>query len=231
MDKLQTYGDLKKIIQFISRKQTKRKIFSKGKELALDQLLGFIPGASNAKTLYDFIKAAVSKPDTKKTTTWLDKLAIDPHVSAIVDDTVENNFMADMAKSIEAEPDDKPLEDDFDMNKKLTDFLSAKYDRRTITGIKENQMKKQNIKEVISKVLFTENFQGQQINKVLFSKLGIQDFDPVKFATAINNVKSGQSLTLKDKETLANTMVAMIKTSDDALLTKIFQNLKQIEAK
>jgi len=103
MANLETYGDLKKLISGISKQQKGEKIISKGKEFALDQILGLIPGASNAKTAFDFIKTAISKPDDKKTNTWLDKLDVDDDMSKIVDDTVENGFMQAMAKSIESE--------------------------------------------------------------------------------------------------------------------------------
>ena len=141
MADLNTYGDLKKLINNISKQQKGEKIISKGKEFALDQVLGLIPGASNAKTAFDFIKTAISKPDSKKTNTWLDKLDVDDEMSQIVDDTVENGFMQAMAKAIEAESDDKPLEDDFNMNAKMVDYLKKTYSGRTVTGIKENKMK------------------------------------------------------------------------------------------
>jgi len=152
---LETYGDLKKLIDNIKLKQKGQKIISKGKEFALDQILGFIPGASNAKTLYSFIQTAISKPDSKKTNTWLDKLDIDDEVSAIVDDTVENGFMQAMANIIQNEPDNKPLEDDFNMNQKMVDYLSKKYDERTITGIKEN-MKTQQLRKLIREIILSE---------------------------------------------------------------------------
>lgn len=140
MANLETYGDLKKLINNISKQQKGEKIISKGKEFALDQVLGLIPGASNAKTAFDFIKTAISKPDAKKTNTWLDKLDIDDEMSQIVDDTVENGFMQAMANSIESEADTKPLEDDFNMNAKMVDYLKQTYDGRTVSGIKENNM-------------------------------------------------------------------------------------------
>ena len=65
--KLETYGDLKKLIQVIALKQKGKKIVSQGVELGIDQLLGLLPGASNVKTAFDFFKSAISKPDTKKT--------------------------------------------------------------------------------------------------------------------------------------------------------------------
>lgn len=137
MAELNTYGDLKKIIQSISTKQKGEKIG----QVALDTVIGLIPGAGNAKTTYDFIKAAFSKPDTKKTNTWLDKLDIDDEMSAIVDDTVENGFLQTLAKTIEGESDNTPLESDFNMNAKMVNYLKSKYGGRTITGIQENKMK------------------------------------------------------------------------------------------
>lgn len=149
MANLQTYGDLKKLINNISKRQKGEKIISKGKEFFLDQVLGLIPGASNTKTAFDFLKTAISKPDTKKTGTWLDKLDMDDEMSAIVDDTVENGFMQAMAKAIESESDDKPLEDDFNMNAKMVNYLKQQYSGRTISGIKENKMKKAELKQLI----------------------------------------------------------------------------------
>ena len=155
MANLETYGDLKQLLNNISKRQKGEKIISKGKEFALDQILGLIPGASNAKTAFDFIKTAISKPDGKKTNTWLDKLDIDDDMSQIVDDTVENGFMQTMTKSIESEQDTKPLEDDFNMNAKMVDYLKKTYSGRTVSGIQENNMKERfqqlaGIKEAIN---------------------------------------------------------------------------------
>jgi len=155
MANLETYGDLKKLINTIKLKQKGQKVISKGKEFALDQVLGLIPGASNAKTAFDFIKTAISKPDTKKTGTWLDKLDIDDKMSAIVDDTVENGFMQSMADIIQNEPNNKPLEDDFNMNQKMVDYLKNEYNQRTITGIKEN-MKTQLLRQLIREEIKTQ---------------------------------------------------------------------------
>jgi hypothetical protein len=152
MAELNTYGDLKNLIQIISLKQKGKKIVSQGIELGVDQLLGLFPGASNIKTAFDFFKSAISKPDTKKTKTWLDKLDIDDEMSAIVDDTVENGFMKAMAASIEAEPDNKPLEPDFNMNAKMVNYLKQQYQGRTIAGIHENR----HIKEIIKQVVLEE---------------------------------------------------------------------------
>ena len=232
MAELNTYGDLKKLISGISKRQKGEKILSKGKEFALDQILGLIPGASNAKTAFDFISVAIKKPDTKKTSTWLDKLDVDDEMSAIVDDTVESGFMQSMAKSIESEPDDKPLEDDFNMNAKMVDHLKRTYDGRTVSGITENTMKDrfQKLAGIKEEETTDPKLQGV-INTQLFKSLGVNDFDPSKFSTTINLVKQNKSLNPAANKVLADVMVAMIKTNDDSLLSKIFQNLKQIEAK
>ena len=146
--KMETYGDLKKVISRIKLKQKGDKILSQGKSYLLDQALGLIPGASNAKTTFEFLRAAFEKPDTQKTKTWLDKLDIDDDVSAIVDDTVENGFLKMMADTIESESNNKPLESDFNMNAKMVDYLRDKYNQRTITGITEKKMKYKLVKKV-----------------------------------------------------------------------------------
>lgn len=70
-----------------------------------------------------------------------------------------------------------------------------------------------------------------QINTELFKKLGVVDFDPSKFSTTVNLVKQNKPLNTVANKVLADIMIAMIKTGDDTLLSKIFNNLKQIEAK
>jgi hypothetical protein len=148
---METYGDLKKAINAIKLKQKGTKVGG----LAIDVALDMIPGIGAAKTTFDFVKAAFGKPDTKKTKTWLDKLDVDDKMSSIVDDTVENGFLQTIASAIESESDDTPLEDDFNMNSKMVNYLKNKYDGRTITGITEYKMKyrlPKNIKEIDTKL-------------------------------------------------------------------------------
>ena len=128
---LNTYGDLKRVINVIKLQQ-------KGKKLAgigIEAIINAIPGLGTAKTAFDLFKAAFSRPDDKKSNTWLDKLDIDDKTSAIVDDTVENGFLQAISNIILNEPDDKLLEPEFDMNQKMIEYLSNTYDRRTITGV------------------------------------------------------------------------------------------------
>jgi hypothetical protein len=233
MAELNTYGDLKKLINGISKRQKGEKILSKGKEFALDQILGLIPGASNAKTAFDFISVAIKKPDTKKTSTWLDKLDVDDEMSAIVDDTVESGFMQSMVKSIESEPNDKPLEDDFNMNQKMVNYLKEKYKNRTVTGISENmkeQKLRERIREEVSNILKEEEVVNIPSNiKTLLGKLeGIGDetllFNALKKA-AEGEVKDLQP---KQKEMLANAFISLIKNDDAQLTQKLFQAFKKV---
>ena len=173
MAELNTYGDLKKVINAIALKQKGEKIGN----IALGTIIGFIPGADVAKTTFEFIRAAISKPDTKKTGTWLDKLDIDDEMSAIVDDTVENGFMKAMSDTIESEPDDKQLEDNFNMNDKMVNYLKDKYAGRTVSGIQEAKMNnlRELIRQAIEQVLDEENATSggeAYMTKFAFSKGG-----------------------------------------------------------
>ena len=132
---MKTYGELKQVIKAISLKQKGTKIG----DVAIDVALGVIPGVGAAKTTFDFVKAAFFKPDAKKTNSWLDKLDIDDEMSSIVDDTVENGFLEMISKTIESESNDAPLEQDFNMNQKMVDYLKKEYGGRTVTGIKEEK--------------------------------------------------------------------------------------------
>jgi len=155
---LKTYGDLKKVIKSISNKQKLGVAGGVGAEEVLNKIIDLagqtIPGISLAKTTFDVVKAFVSKPDTKKTGTWLDKLDIDDEMSAIVDDTVENGFMQMMSKTIESKPDDQPLEPNFNMNAEMVNYLKKQYSGRTVAGIKEN--KEMDLTEYIKKLVQKE---------------------------------------------------------------------------
>jgi hypothetical protein len=162
---LKTYGDLKKIIKLISLKQKGEKILSQGKEIALDQLLGLIPGASNAKSAFNFLTSAFKKPDTVKTNTWLDKLDIDDKMSAIVDDTVENGFLQFLSKTLEAAPDEKPLQPDFNMNKQMSDYLQNTYSGRFVAGVQEST--NYNKEKKMKKVLIRESELRKMVRKMI----------------------------------------------------------------
>jgi rubrerythrin len=141
---LETYGDLKQAIQSIAKKQKTDKIAG----VAADAILDFVPGYGAAKTTFQFIKAAVTKPDGQKSQTWLDRLDIDDKMAAIVDNNVENGFMQTIAKAIDKEPNDKKLELDFNMNAKMVNYLQDKYQGRHIAGIKESKIDKDKLSQI-----------------------------------------------------------------------------------
>jgi len=89
------------------------------------------------------------------------------------------------------------------------------------------------IKEEVNKMIqeaTQEKLQGSNINIELFKKLA-PNVNPQFIASTISLVKQNKALNNAANKILADLMVAMIQTSDDALLTKIFQNLKQMEVK
>ena len=58
----------------------------------------------------------------------------------------------------------------------------------------------------------------------------VPNVDKTKLQQAIQRIKMGQSSSLTDKQVLSDLMAAMVRTSDDTLLTKVFNNLKNIQA-
>ena len=98
------------------------------------------------------------------------------------------------------------------------------------TNMKERFQHLAGIKEVTAATPEPTQVQGQ-IKIELFKKLGVADFDPAKFSTTINLVKQNKPLNTAANKVVADIMIAMVKTNDDALLNQIFTNLKQIEAK
>lgn len=134
--RLQTYGDLKRVVNIIKKRQTTAKIAGVGLNVILSigtMGLGNV-AQTGISTSFDLFKGFFNRPDNKKTGTWLDKLDVDDNFSKIVDDNVEDAFLKEITDMINAEPDNKPLEPDFNMNQKLIDYLSRKYSNRTLTG-------------------------------------------------------------------------------------------------
>ena len=220
-NKLETYGDLKKLLNSITSGQKKQKILGKAGEVAIDQVLGLIPGGSNVKNVFDLVKAAISKPDTKKTNTWLDKLDVDDETSAIVDNTVENAFIKTLVKTIEGKSDSDTLEDDFNMNQQLVNYLKKNYKGRTVTGIQEVNQPKPTSPEKIQGSFNTQNIKA----------LGI---DPTRFNTVLGYLKQGkevEDLNRAAKVILADFFLDLLKTDDDALLNRIFADIKKFKTK
>jgi len=239
---METYGELKQAINAIKLKQKGTKIGN----VAVDVALGAIPGIGAAKTTFDFVKAAFSKPDTKKTNSWLDKLDIDDEMSAIVDDTVENGFLQMMSKTIDSKSDTDPLESDFNMNDQMVDYLKKEYSGRTVSGVKENKsntMKKSELKSFIKENIInlleqeepTPNTDKQKVKIPSTVKPLVQQLDPdidmATFTMALGKIAKGKegSLTLKEKNLLTEIFIALMKSDDKALIQKLATVFKQIQ--
>jgi hypothetical protein len=133
-NQMRTYGDLQKIIQKVDRDKTLKVVGDQVKDALIDQLAGLIPGASNIKDAFGFFKSIYDSKDTQKTNTWLDKLNIDDNYTMIVDDTIENAFLKELSQMISRENPQTQLPADFNINKKLEDWLKQKYGNRTLAG-------------------------------------------------------------------------------------------------
>jgi hypothetical protein len=224
---METYGELKQAINAISLKQKGVKIGN----VAIDVALGAIPGLGAAKTTFDVVKAAFFKPDTKKTNSWLDKLDIDDEMSSIVDDTVENGFLEMITKTIESESDDSPLEQDFNMNQKMVDYLKKKYGGRTITGVKENKMR--NRFQKLAGIKEAEETQTLNIPgtfKPLLKQISPSLNVPV-ISRAIGKISQGKedSLTVSEKNEILDIFVLLMKETDASVFQKFVSVFKQIK--
>ena len=238
---METYGELKQAIKTISLKQKGAKVG----ELALDVVLGAIPGIGAAKTTFDFVKAAFEKPDTKKSNSWLDKLDVDDEVSAIVDDTVENGFLKAIAQSIDSESDETALEQNFNMNQKMVDYLKKEYSGRTVTGIREsklkNTMEKLELKQLIREVLLEQvpeeapDKESEKLSGPILSftqKMADLDssIDTSLLKQAITLLANGKGITqIKHKDEVVKTFNAMMKSGDPSAISKVFMTLKQLK--
>ena len=129
---IETFEDLKKLLKSI---EIKRKGGVVGKK-AFEIGLGFIPGGSAAKELYDsakdikdFLQDLYSADDSFKTQSSLDSLNMDDNVSKIVDDQIEAAFLKVLPKLIAGKTG--PI-GDYNITKELQAFLATKFDKTTV---------------------------------------------------------------------------------------------------
>lgn len=132
-DDLKTVGDLKQLIA--QAKRLKRTNAMKG-ELA-DTIKSV--GSLGLSDLSKVIKSTYKLPDSVNRGPGLELLNVDDHVSAIVDDNLENDFL----KTLEAElksgaiPDETPLPQ-LNLTQMLSNFIHGKHDKRTVTVPEES---------------------------------------------------------------------------------------------
>jgi len=136
---IKTVGDLRALIQTAQLKkrgeQLKGGVVDAAKSAIVDEIVGKIPGLAAAKSMYDLARSAYTLPDEATQGTALKYLNVDDDVSKIVDDPIENAFLAELSKTLKEEPDDTKLED-IDMTQRLQVYLAKKFNKKTITGPK-----------------------------------------------------------------------------------------------
>ena len=133
-------GDVKQAMSLLKKHKTIEAAKSAAKsagKASVNTLLGFIglggwkEAAEIGMNIFDAgceiydIGSPVFKNKDKKDNPLIDLLTIDPDTSAIVDDTVEGNFLRYLGKVIQGKNDDDELPDADSM---LSDFLKNKFD-------------------------------------------------------------------------------------------------------
>jgi len=80
-------------------------------------------------------------PDEARTGTALDYMDIDDDVAKIVDDPIENAFLARLADELDGMNDDDPMSN-LNVTKGLSNFLEQQFNSRTVVGFAEGRMMK-----------------------------------------------------------------------------------------
>ena len=131
IERIETYEDLRTVIGGIVKQKQQGEMSS----TLVDTALSEIPGLDTATTLFDLLKAAGARPDEEvdtQTGSVIDKLDVDDQLATIVDDKIEDNFLAHMQKKIEKETG--PIPGDWNINNELKQYLASKFGGRTVTG-------------------------------------------------------------------------------------------------
>lgn len=136
---IENIGQLKAALRGAT--QAKRDEQGKGalKDLGKGIFTDLLPGAGTIGSIFDLVKATYSMDDSQRTGSALDALDVDDHVSAIVDDNVENRFIKTVAEKIKGLDDDIPIRN-LNMTKMLSQFLEKEFDSRTVAGFTEGKL-------------------------------------------------------------------------------------------
>lgn len=130
---IRTIGDLKKIISQIQLKKAGKKGAGAAADVVAGAVLDLIPGAATAKNVFDIFKATFKSDDNVQMAKGLKTLNIDDDVLKITDDALEDMFLKQLKTQIDGLGDDVQLSS-IDINKVFSDFLSKKFNKRTVAG-------------------------------------------------------------------------------------------------
>ena len=136
--KLNTVGDLRKISKALESEKRGKAGVDTLKDIFKGLGADMFPMGGTILSSIEGLKKMYGAPDDKKTDTALDRLNIDDEVAAIVDDTVEDNFLKDVVNQVSDLSDDDPIPD---MDELLAKWLKQKYDNRSVTLPEAKMMK------------------------------------------------------------------------------------------
>ena len=131
-NKLQTVGDLKKIIKIHRLKSAGKEVGKKAAEAVIEQ----IPIVNNLFSLWknvteagDLIKKLYGANDEFETNTGMDALNISDDVSKIVDDKIENAFINHLLQVVEKMDDSSPIPNS---EEELKKFLKMNFHNHSV---------------------------------------------------------------------------------------------------
>jgi hypothetical protein len=137
-ENIETVGDLLDLLQLIKNAKTDEQGAAALKDLGMGMVIDLIPGGGSISSIADLLTGTYNMPDDKRTGTGLDYLDVDDEVAAIVDDPVENLFLADLIDRFEDIPPTTKLEK-LKMTDELSKYLAKEFDARTVAGFSEGR--------------------------------------------------------------------------------------------
>ena len=157
-ENIKTIGDLKFVLDLAKLAKTDQKAekawTSFGTGFIADAL-----GGGLVKSLADVVKDTYKAPDEATGGTALAYLNVDDGIAKIVDDPIENAYLAELEDMIAAEDPETPLVD-FDVTKGLAAFIKKNIDDRTVTGWtgqQEGRKKMRISKRQLKRIIREEN--------------------------------------------------------------------------
>ena len=198
--------------------------------------------AASLASITQYIITKLSNLSAEGLTKWIKAYftdsIIDTITSKLTDFTTYISWLQPIIKGTEILFDVlKPIIDKF----KYAFSLKINPTSQTENTMKKSELKKL-IKEEIAKIQQEttlpanqpkpdpkQKLQGATLNLNLFKELA-PNVSPQSIQTAVGLVKQNKNLPAVSNKVLADLMIVMIKTSDDSLLGKVFQNLKNMQA-
>ena len=130
IESIKTFEDLREVINDIITQKKHGRV----KDSIASAVQSFVPGLGTVQDAAGVVTAIADKPDDVKVQTGsvIDKLDVDDQLATIVDDKIEDNFLAHMQKKIEKETG--PVPANWNINIELKQYLANKFGGRTVTG-------------------------------------------------------------------------------------------------